>query len=187
MVPEAQRLRNFRRLQADVDTRPFLEEIAANEQLWLFNTARQDTIPVQRETNTIFLRAAAASACDVNDEQHSVTTRHAAQFPLLMNFLRRFARRRKARLERAMIVRLKPNGRVYAHVDFGMYYALRDRFHLVLASAEGNEFTCGCETTTLQPGELWWFNNKLRHSTANNSLEWRVHAIFDLLPHAAQN
>ena len=187
MAAETRQLRNFRRFQADVDTRPFLEEIAAHEQLWLFNTARQDTIPVQRETHTIFLRVAAVSACDINDEQHSLTTRQAAQFPLLMKFLRSFARRRKARLERAMIVRLQPNGQVYAHIDFGTYYALRDRFHLVLASAGGNKFTCGGETTTLQPGELWWFNNKLRHSTANNSSEWRVHAIFDLLPYAAQN
>jgi hypothetical protein len=173
ITPEV--LENFRRITTRVDTRPFVSEIRANEHLWKFDTRRQDRISVQRETNTIALRR--PNFCG-----EFVTSSLAAKFPLLMDYLRRFSRNQNANLQRAMIVRLKPNGRVYPHVDEGAYYRDRDRYHLVLLSPHGSRLTSGRECAIFHEGELWWFNNKFVHSSENNSADSRVHVVFDLLP-----
>jgi hypothetical protein len=177
-------LKNFRRVLTGINTVPFIDEITENDGLWSINTSRQDQISVQRDTNTIFLRAVDAHRginVKVNEIQECITVPEAARFPLLMSYLAEFTAMQDAELQRAMIVRLKPGGRVYPHVDSGSYYAWRDRFHLVLKSAAGNELMCGGERAILQEGELWSFNNKLFHSAMNRSSKWRVHVIFDLL------
>jgi hypothetical protein len=178
-------LENFQRIKAGIDIRSFVAEILANEHLWLLDKRRQDRIYVQRETNTIPLRGADTRGritANVNEIHECITTQQAAKFPFLMHFLQAFARDRDAKLQRAMIVRLKPNGRVYPHIDAGSYYIPRDRFHLVLISSYGSRLTSGRESAIFREGELWWFNNKLIHSSANDSRAWRVHVIFDLLP-----
>jgi hypothetical protein len=180
----SQRLRSFRRVSFGIDVWPFVVEIAANDQLWLQNTWRQDRIAVHRETHTIFLRGVdlrSAHGLDINEVQECFTTREAANFPALMAFLGQFAEQNEASLQRAMIVRLNPGGRVYPHVDHGTYYKVRDRYHLVLVSPGGSELTSGGERVVLGEGELWWFDNKRVHSARNLSADWRVHAIFDLL------
>jgi orotate phosphoribosyltransferase len=37
------------------------------------------------------------------------------------------------------------------------------------------------------PGELWWFDNKQHHWAKNDSSEWRIHYIFDLLSENLRN
>jgi len=34
----------------------------------------------------------------------------------------------------------------------------------------------------MQAGKLWWFNNKQYHETFNDSDDWRIRYIFNLLP-----
>lgn len=68
------------------------------------------------------------------------------------------------------------------HVDIGSYYFIRNRFHLVLRSPSGSVLRAGDEQVRMSEGELWWFNNKQHHSAFNESDEWRIHYIFDLLP-----
>ena len=85
-------------------------------------------------------------------------------------------------LSRATIVRLKPKSQVFRHIDEGSYYFLRDRFHLVLQSSTGSVLMSGGEEVRMQEGELWWFDNKQYHESYNESGDWRIHYIFDLLP-----
>ena len=85
-------------------------------------------------------------------------------------------------LSRATIVRLKPKSQVFRHIDEGSYYFLRDRFHLVLQSSTGSVLMSGGEQVRMQEGELWWFDNKQYHESCNESGDWRIHYIFDLLP-----
>jgi outer membrane protein assembly factor BamB/orotate phosphoribosyltransferase len=56
-----------------------------------------------------------------------------------------------------------------------------------LRSAAGSPLASGDEEVRMQEGELWWFNNKQFHHAANDSHEWRIHYIFDLLPEANQH
>jgi hypothetical protein len=182
-------LKNFRRIRGAIDTAPFLREISIMEHLWEENKRRQTHISVQRETNTIFLRQAdrwSEPHTEVNEIQATVATAQAAAFPHAMNFLEGFAAVQHAQLQRVLLVRLMPGGRVYPHIDRGSYYARRDRYHFVIVSPAGSRLFSGDEVVTMRPGELWWFNNKLRHEALNDGDDWRIHLIFDLLPMEVQ-
>ncbi len=168
-----------------IDVAPLLGEIDDQDDAWLANTSRQDKIKVQRETNTIFLRSAVARPdLNVNENQESGPTRMTARFPRAMAFMSQIASKLQCELARATIVRLKPRSEVGAHIDIGSYYLIRHRFHLVLRSTAGSVLRAGNEEVRMQEGELWWFDNKQHHSAFNESDQWRIHYIFDLLPPA---
>jgi hypothetical protein len=178
---------HFTLVDARVDIEPFLGELRENASLWLQDTSRQDKTKVQRETNTIYLRGPVKPfppGVSGNDVHESRATRVSGHFPQTMRWLERFAEAVDGELGRAIIVRLSPRGRVYRHIDKGEYYRLRDRYHLVLHSPEGSPLTCGDETAKMRERELWCFDNKTPHEARNDSDEWRVHLIFDILPAA---
>jgi outer membrane protein assembly factor BamB/orotate phosphoribosyltransferase len=178
-------LKHFRLEISSVELSEIGAEIERNKGLWLANTHRQSSISVQRETNNISLRGADLNrnpGCKINDVHECITSANAAVFPTLMHFLEQFAMDQRASLQRAMIVRLQPRGMVYPHIEKGHYYEKRDRYHLVIASKEGSWLCSGGEAVVMKEGELWWFDNKSTHESRNDSDEWRVHVIFDLLP-----
>jgi len=175
----------FRLIQQGINVAPLLAEIRNQDAAWLANTSRQDKIEVQRDTNTIFLRNAARRPdLHVNENQESVVTPIANDFPIAMGFLTKVAELLKGSLSRATIVRLKPQSQVGMHIDTGSYYLIRNRFHFVLQSPSGSHLQAGNEQVLMREGELWWFDNKQHHSAFNASDEWRIHYIFDLLPPA---
>lgn len=178
----------FRLLRSGVDVDPLLAEVRAQKHLWLANTSRQDKIAAQRDTNTIFLRSAVRRPdLRLNENQETRLTEISNRFPLAVHFMTGFAAEMDCSLSRATIVRLKPHSRVIRHTDAGSYYLIRDRYHLVLYSAAGTIFRCADEQVRMQTGDLWWFNNKEFHDSYNDSNEWRIHYIFDLLPHAYEH
>ncbi|HXS93153.1 MAG TPA: PQQ-binding-like beta-propeller repeat protein [Candidatus Limnocylindrales bacterium] len=173
----------FNLIRSGVDVGPLLEEIDANAGAWLLETGRQDRIRVQRDTNTIFLCSAVHRPdLNINENQETRATEVAQLFPRALAFMTEFAAETNCQLSRATIVRLKPRSQVFRHIDQGSYYFLRDRFHLVLRSPAGSALMSGGETVRMQEGELWWFDNKQYHESYNESAEWRIHYIFDLLP-----
>jgi hypothetical protein len=175
----------FRPMHLGIDIAPLLAEIEAQEPAWLLNTSRQDKIQVQRDTNTIFLRNAVRRPdLHLNENQESQPTKISADFPHAVDFMTRFASAMNALLSRATIVRLKPRSQVGLHIDIGSYYLIRDRYHLVLRSRTGSILISGNEQVRMKEGELWWFDNKQHHAALNDSDEWRIHYIFDLLPEA---
>src|SRR5215469_18682912 len=176
-------MKYFKLIRSGIDVALLLEEVIAQEQAWLIDTGRQDRIRVQRDTNTIFLRAAVHRPdLRINENQETRPTSASKLFPLALSFMMEFAQEMNCCLSRATIVRLKPNSQVYRHIDEGSYYFLRDRFHLVLRSSTGSVLMSGGETVRMQEGELWWFDNKQFHESYNESGDWRIHYIFDLLP-----
>jgi outer membrane protein assembly factor BamB/orotate phosphoribosyltransferase len=176
-------MKYFKLIRSGIDVTPLLEEVNAQEQAWLIDTGRQDRIRVQRDTNTIFLRAAAHRPdLRINENQETRLTIASELFPRALAFMTEFAQEMDCCLSRATIVRLRPNSQVYRHIDEGSYYFLRDRFHLVLRSSTGSVLMSGGETVRMQEGELWWFDNKQFHESYNESGDWRIHYIFDLLP-----
>jgi hypothetical protein len=162
-----------------------LHEVRNNDDLWLADQSRQRKIKVQQHTQSIFLRGAVRVQGDPsssNDIQESAPARYACRFPATIELLNRIATHFNAELCRALYVRLLPFSEVLPHVDGGSYYLTRNRYHLVVYSIDGSIMTCENEQVIMYPGELWSFNNKLRHESKNASPEWRVHLIFDLLP-----
>jgi outer membrane protein assembly factor BamB/orotate phosphoribosyltransferase len=173
----------FKLIRSGIDVAPLLEEIESQEQAWLMNTSRQEKIRVQRDTNAIFISGAVRRPdLNANENQESKLTEASRLFPRAIEFMAGIAADMNASLSRATIVRLKPHCQVPSHIDAGSYYFIRDRYHLVLNSPKGSIMLCGDEKVCMQEGELWWFNNKQYHEAANESDEWRVHYIFDLLP-----
>jgi Aspartyl/Asparaginyl beta-hydroxylase len=150
--------------------------------LWLQDTVRQTAAEVQRETNTIHLRCADRPP-DLEGKSwhvHEVRDAWIDRFPAVRSFLDGFVEDRGTSVARAMIVRLQPWGEVYRHLDFGTYYDIRDRFHLVLHSPSGSDMTCGKEAAVFQEREVWWFNNGKHHQAFNHSPDWRIHVIWDV-------
>lgn len=182
-------MENFAKI-ADVEMAPFRAELDAAPEMWLADTSRQRNVRCQRQTRNIFLRTAKKplplGARNANDVHESRTAAAAAGFPQTLAFCARVANDRKASLGRVVLVALKPNGRVFPHVDKGAYYRIRDRYHLVVQSPQGSPLTVGEETLVMREGELWVIDNKLKHSAKNASQQWRVHLIFDLLPPVGQ-
>jgi hypothetical protein len=190
-VPEARvmhddtTMRHFRRIRSDVDPAPFLGEIAAVDGAWENATGRQQKIQVQREALSIPLRGLRKSAIrgrkrrDVHESRWTTSSRH---FPLACRFLCEIAEAQDALPGRARIVCLPAGRRVYPHIDRGDYYAVRDRYHLVLRSATGSWLKAGDEAVRMRQGELWWFDNKQLHEAFNDGDQDRIHMIFDLLP-----
>jgi hypothetical protein len=173
----------FKLIRSDIDVAPLLEEVRSQENAWLIDTARQDKIRAQRDTNTIFLSSAVHRPdLHINENQECRLTSVARNFPGALAFMADFAQEMNSHLSRATIVRLKPKSQVFRHIDAGSYYFLRDRFHLVLQSATGSVLMSGGEEVRMREGELWWFDNKQYHESYNESDEWRIHYIFDLLP-----
>ena len=176
----------FTRLSEGVETGPLLAELDADPDLWFADTSRQRKVRCQRNTLNIFLRAPRKplppGAKNANDVHESRLTRVAAKFPSTLAFCEGVAAASGATLGRAALVSLQPGSRVYPHIDVGDYYRIRDRLHLVLRSPGGSPLTAEDETVVMREGELWVFNNKVRHSANNPSGEARVHLIFDVLP-----
>lgn len=177
----------FKRLKADQDPTPFLEEIAAIDDAWDIATGRQDKIAVQREALAIPLRGLRKSAIGARkrrDVHESRWTNGSKRYPLARSFLESVAVEQDALLGRAKIVSLPAGKRVYPHVDRGAYYRVRGRYHFVLRSRAGSWLKSGDEEVRMREGELWWFDNKQMHEAFNDGDEDRIHMIFDMLPRA---
>ena len=179
-------MKHFTRLAEGVETGPLLAELDADPEQWFADTSRQRKVRCQRNTLNIFLRAPRKPlpprAKNANDVQESRLTRAAAKFPRTLAFCEGVAAASGATLGRAALVSLQPGSRVYPHIDVGDYYRIRDRLHLVLRSPGGSPLAAEEETVVMREGELWVFNNKVRHSASNPSGEARIDLIFDLLP-----
>ena len=179
------KITHFTRLAKGIDIQPFLGEVDAVPDMWFADTSRQRKVRCQRNTLNIFLRAPRKplppGAKKANDVHESRRTRAAAKFPHTLAFCKNIANQWGAVLGRATLVSLQPKSRAFPHIDTGAYYRIRDRLNLVLKSTEGSPLTAEKEAVVMREGELWIFNNKVRHSAVNSSNEPRIYLIFDLL------
>jgi hypothetical protein len=86
-------------------------------------------------------------------------------------------------LERLLLTRLPPGGRISPHADDkGPYVGQQDinRYHIVVQGLPGSLFRCGEETVQMLTGEIWWFNPMIEHECLNNSAADRIHLLVDL-------
>jgi quercetin dioxygenase-like cupin family protein len=100
-------------------------------------------------------------------------------FPNIKSFTENFIEKYGGKLEMVMIVSLPPEKTVYPHIDDGEYYKIRDRFHLVLQGMY--QYNVGEETAIFSKGELWFFENQVKHDSKNIGSVDRISVIFDVL------
>jgi Aspartyl/Asparaginyl beta-hydroxylase len=180
-------MKHFERVADGIDTKPFLDEIAANSDLWLVDASRQEKISTQRETQTITLRSHADQASLDSSVRRAKPVGYrgrpsdmASRLPVASAFVDQLVRDMNGTMGRAVMTNLRPQGVIYRHTDDGLYWLLRDRYHLVLKSVNGSHFIAGGEEVRMQQGELWWFDPTVPHEAFNDSDDERIHIIVDV-------
>ena len=83
-------------------------------------------------------------------------------------------------MARAMISRLDAGSTIFWHTDNGAYHDRTVRFHLPLVTNPGCLMYSGFQVQHMGVGELWFFDNKVRHSAANWGQTMRLHLIFEM-------
>lgn len=188
-------MKHFKLVGVGIDVTPYLEEISANSKLWSMDTSRQDHIVKQRETQAMTLRSHAPQAIEDSKARATMPVRYrglpsemSSYFPLASRYVDDLTHSMQGAMGRAVIVRLKPTGTIYPHTDDGLYWLLRDRYHLVVKSQNGSHFRAGGEEMRMREGELWWFDPTVPHEAFNDSDEDRIHIIVDILsPHSLRS
>jgi hypothetical protein len=187
-------LKNFRLIRRDVDVSGILGELENQPSIWDIDTSRQDNVSIHSQTKAIVVLSHMEPASLDKEIRESFPqcfmykgrkNSYTGDFSSTCHFARSFARGAVGVLGRVAIVNLRAHGQVTRHVDAGMYYKLRSRYHLVLKSPSGSRMVSGNEQVTLHEGELWWLNNRLPHEAYNDSDGDRIHVIFDVLSPAS--
>jgi hypothetical protein len=83
---------------------------------------------------------------------------------------------------RALLVNLKPQGKIRAHVDTGFSLMNSCRVHIPVTTNDRVVFSVGDETRAMKGGEMWEVNNARTHSVENLGETDRVHLIIDWIP-----
>jgi uncharacterized cupin superfamily protein len=84
------------------------------------------------------------------------------------------------RIGRVMVNRVRPGGRIYAHVDTPEHTRYWKRFHLVIQGQPGAIITSGDETLQMLTGRMFHFRNDLMHEVRNESSVDRLSMVIDL-------
>jgi len=95
---------------------------------------------------------------------------HTEVFKVLKKYFKKY--------RRCAFLSLPVGQEVGTHVDEGKYYLSKDRYHLSILGKY--EYTVGNETIIVNPGTLFWFNNKLPHKAVNIGDVERITFVFDV-------
>lgn len=161
-----------------IETSPILEELKNNEYLWdIVRTL--DCIDGDRKPPgflPLVIGVLDEHKC-IKDSEGLKITDAFRKIDSVTNILMKNG---FSTFSRAAFFRLKPGDTVRTHIDDGKYYLKKDRFHL---SIQGSyEYTVDGETKIINPGDLFWFNNKMLHSAKNIDTVDRITFVFDV-PH----
>jgi hypothetical protein len=172
---------NFRCLKTRLDLSKMRAEIA-DSPAWIDIGRLPSAASTHANSNRIQLRTnrrIAGLHYHEIQESESLPAWHA--LPETRRFVEDFAEATNGEIGRVRISKLDAGARIVPHVDVGGYCAIRDRYHLVIDAVLGTEFVVENEIVVMRENELWWFDNKKRHSVRNLGDQPRTHLIFDLL------
>jgi len=185
----------FDHIASNLNVIPALEEVMANNNLFAPHTKVKAISPALEEVESIHLRIHPPvevqsrkegehwDAKDLADQQaRSIIDTEAFK---QLNQVRKLIEHAMTllpagHLGRAYISKLVPGGKIYPHVDPGLYFAIHNRYHIVLTTNPDVEFFTETENIKCQPGELWRFNNRAKHWGENKGSTDRLHIIFDI-------
>jgi hypothetical protein len=174
-------MNHFRKI-GEVDISKARIAINVMPQLWNEATFRQEhPLSPHKKTESIYLRwpkdytaYAALYARDYEDKP-------ALRLPIFSSLLLSVEKLIGKSAQRAMIVRLNPNGYISSHIDQGPHAAATDRFHCAIQTNQGSWLKSGDEKIIVLPGEVYWFDKHAMHEAENTGTTPRVHLIVDTL------
>jgi quercetin dioxygenase-like cupin family protein len=172
-------MKNIERI-APVNIGPALAALRAHDFLFTVMTQRQSIGP-HTDTESIFLRWPTVPSLENIMDGFERTDYPALTIEGFARLLREVEGRIGRPAERAMIIRLKPGGKIGEHIDQGLYADCTHRFHVPLVTNPAAWLNSGEETAHLEAGVLYLFNKHVPHSGANDGDSPRVHLVVDVL------
>lgn len=114
------------------------------------------------------------------EKRNSLATQAAtSELESIVAFLEEAANGRAIRIE---FISMKPKSRIRTHKDRSDVLYVARRFHIPIKTNDLVTFTSAGETRHLKAGHAYELNNITYHSVKNDSDEYRIHLIVDVLP-----
>ncbi len=168
-------MRNFLQIAAGVDVLPLVMAIQRQPHGEVDDILLRFSDPsIARDGDT------AAVMADGNCVWHPAAAALPQVRPILLDLMRRVE---AYELNRVVITRLRPGGRILPHADNeGTYTAdpHRARYHIVLQGLPGSLYHAGDETVCMLSGTVWSFEARVQHAVENNSADDRLHLLADM-------
>lgn len=182
-------MKHFYKVASGVLVQPLAHAIARQPWLWDRNTFRTKFPNTPHsEVSDIWLRFSDSDKCDTTDrvigDDHPIWHDAASSLPqaqsLVLDIMRAVG---GYALDRLLITRLRPGGRINPHADKDGSYVddlTRSRYHCVIQGLPGSVYKTGDEEVEMRTGEVWWFNPWEIHSVYNGSSDDRIHLLIDV-------
>lgn len=185
----------FDHIASNLNIVPALEEVLAHKDWFASHTKVKAISPALEEVESIHLRIHPPADIisrkdgehwDAKDlaDQHAISivdSEHYLGLPEVRKLIEHAMTLLPAgHLGRAYVSKLVPGGKIYPHVDPGLYFAIHNRYHIVLTTNADVEFITETESIKCAPGDLWRFNNRAKHWGENKGTTDRLHIIFDV-------
>ena len=180
-------MNNIKVIETGIDVSKIIEQLDKHPGDW----GSQKTLdraqlkdPKKYETTVDVLQLIMGATKDINvrseDTEMCIETPAYQHHTEIISYLSK----RFKKIHRCGFLSLPVGQTVNAHIDEGTYYLTRDRYHL---SIQGRyQYFVGNENMIIEPGTLFWFNNKLPHGTVNLGDCARITFVFDV-PHSPDN
>jgi len=178
-------VRCFQQVGHGIDVLPLLHQLQTQPELWNADRVRT-TYPgtPHAEVDDILLRFNPPGTFEeVVDSRDCVNYPAFGQLvhalPIITALM---VRVQGERLGRVIITRLPAGAQIAPHADEGAPATYYERYQLTLQAQPGVVFRAGDEQVFMEPGTIWWFDNKQRHSVENHSPDDRIAMIIDIRP-----
>jgi len=171
--------RHFRAM-GEIDVEPLRQAVRLNASRFGEATWRQDSPGSPHpDTETIFLRMPREITRESLFNSLYVEDCDALPEPAFVDAIRSIGALTGGSIARAMIVKLKPGGRITPHIDQGRYALATHRWHLPIETNRRAWLESGGERIAMARGMLTWFDKHALHRGANEGKEDRIHLIVD--------
>ena len=171
---------NFNYL-GNIDISPIKNKlIEFGEDMWLEHKLRQTMYIAHKDTETIELMWDIESL-QTNHKGKIHPNFYKFNIESLLEELNPIYEKKygKGEFIRVLLVKLKKDSKITAHIDTGDSLKFCKRTHIAIITNPLVIFNVGDEEKYLKEGEIWEINNQNLHSVDNKSNEDRIHFIID--------
>lgn len=168
---------------SSVDSDEIRKEVVGFYNEWLLDTSRQQAFTTHENTFMYelicFNYAWRPSHEQISKKVNSLRQPAEQELSKIYKILEDYV---DGKVVHAEIISMKPNSRIRIHKDRGdMLYLIR-RFHVPIKTNPQTFFTVEDERFFLEEKNLYELNNTKYHGVRNQSDEYRIHLIIDVLP-----